>query len=633
VQAELLPHKEGGAQRGEPAENGEPDAQTWNEALYLAVNPDVAAAIARHEFKSGREHYELAGRAEHRQGGIVPNSWNESQYLSVNPDVAAEVRRGTFVNGYHHYLVAGSAEGRSDGTPPREWNEALYLRLNPDVQAAVARGTFSGGYHHYLAAGRVEGRITGMAPDTWDDDRYLRFYPDVAAEVRRGTFISGYHHYLVAGRAEGRSDGIPPSDWNEALYLKVNPNVQSEVARGTFVNGYHHWLAAGRSENREGGTVPRDWDEATYLQVNPDVEFQVAQNKYLIGYHHYLVAGRAEKRAGGYRPSEWNEAKYLASNPTARIRIALGEYRSGYAHYAAVGRSQGLSGGFSPADLLERVRIRWPQLNNTLFQINETFRFVFSTTVLSDAVATVLGQSEHSSFNDAGVRLFDRQDEELRQRGGIGKVLRVRLGGGGWGPWITLPKLMYCFTNADTGMTMFDPFRFMLRRAYAEGTDLRLFVTPLHAVIRAALLPGLGLDERYEFWLKELVRINEEEAALADKEPLPLWDFSNLNTVTRDRIPDASDPGPMRWYWEYSHYRKQTGDLILDRILGHDGPELSLAPDFGVRLTSRNVDEHIARTKADLQVWASANHELASPILWAGRNLTDRNYQSRATCW
>ena len=60
-------------------------------------------------------------------------------------------------------------------------------------------------------------------------------------------------------------------------------------------------------------------------------------------------------------------------------------------------------------------------------------------------------------------------------------------------------------------MTMFDPFRFMLRQAYAEGTDLRMFVTPVHAVVRT-LQQALGLGERYEFWLRELVRINEEEA-------------------------------------------------------------------------------------------------------------------------
>jgi hypothetical protein len=91
---------------------------TWNEALYLAVNPDVAAAIARKDFKSGREHYEAAGRAERRQGGFVPNDWDEGDYLRVNPDVAAAVSARTFVSGHHHYLAAGRNEGRRGGFPP-----------------------------------------------------------------------------------------------------------------------------------------------------------------------------------------------------------------------------------------------------------------------------------------------------------------------------------------------------------------------------------------------------------------------------------------------------------------------------------------------------------------------------------
>jgi hypothetical protein len=93
-------------------------APTWNEALYLAINADVAAAIARKEFKSGREHYELAGRAERRQGGSVPGDWDEGQYLRVNPDVATAVSAGNFLSGYHHYLVAGRKEGRRGGFPP-----------------------------------------------------------------------------------------------------------------------------------------------------------------------------------------------------------------------------------------------------------------------------------------------------------------------------------------------------------------------------------------------------------------------------------------------------------------------------------------------------------------------------------
>jgi hypothetical protein len=93
-------------------------APSWNEALYLAINADVAAAVARREFKSGREHYDIAGRVERRQGGFVPSDWDEGQYLRVNQDVAAAVSAGTFLSGYHHYLAAGRAEGRRGGFPP-----------------------------------------------------------------------------------------------------------------------------------------------------------------------------------------------------------------------------------------------------------------------------------------------------------------------------------------------------------------------------------------------------------------------------------------------------------------------------------------------------------------------------------
>ena len=90
----------------------------WNERLYLTVNPDVAQAIARGDFKSARQHYELAGVRERRQGAAVPDEWNEAEYLRRHPDVAAAVSSGMFISGYHHYLAAGRVEGRPGGFPP-----------------------------------------------------------------------------------------------------------------------------------------------------------------------------------------------------------------------------------------------------------------------------------------------------------------------------------------------------------------------------------------------------------------------------------------------------------------------------------------------------------------------------------
>ena len=166
-------------------------------------------------------------------------------------------------------------------------------------------------------------------------------------------------------------------------------------------------------------------------------------------------------------------------------------------------------------------------------------RLVFSRTALRAAIATMLRQTRPAPFDDAGVRLFLEQEDVLRRLGGTGHLIRSALSSGAWGTWLNTPRFMYCFTNADTGMTTFDAFRFMLRRAYAEGTDLRMFVTPVHTVVRV-LQQGLGIGDRYEFWLEELVRINEEEA-LAGRPALPLWDFSDPNTITREPVPAATD--------------------------------------------------------------------------------------------
>jgi hypothetical protein len=559
-----------------------------------------------------------------------PADWNEALYLRIYPDVAAEVRKGTFASGYQHYLAAGRAEGRGNGTPPPGWNEALYLRLYPDVAAEVHKGTFLSGYHHYLLAGRTEGRNTATPPSGWNEALYLRLYPDVAAEVRKGTFLSGYHHYLLAGRTEGRNTGTPPPGWNEATYLSINPDVRSEVARGTFISGYHHYLAAGKSERRQGGFIPRDWNDLGYRQVNQDVDNQIAQGRIMNGNQHSPAAGRAEGRTGDFLPDDWNEARYLENNPAARIRLALGEYGDGYGHYAA-GRTEGALGDVPAKDILNELRQRWPRLRKAVFQVSELFRLVLSKTAVNDALATLRRQSDPASFNDRGMRVWNSQEDVLRAMGGTGLIFRGTLAGSQWHLWLMPPRYMYCFNNPDTAMSSFDAFRFMLRRGYERDTDLRLFMTPLHVSVRH-LLVELGLGDRYEFWQRELVRINEEEAVRAGRKSFPLWDFSDGNSITREAIPDATELTPMHWFWEISHYRSATGTLILDRVLEHSSAERTLPADFGVRLTGDTIDAHLAHSKAELANWAM-NSEFAMQISTATRGPTVQNRQAEATCW
>jgi hypothetical protein len=100
--------------------------------------------------------------------------FDEQAYLALNPDVAAAVRSGGFASGSAHYLRFGQGEGRAPafgcpGTSTRgtwpaheaarcEFDEQAYLSMNPDVAAAVSKKAFSSGWHHYQRFGRGEGR-------------------------------------------------------------------------------------------------------------------------------------------------------------------------------------------------------------------------------------------------------------------------------------------------------------------------------------------------------------------------------------------------------------------------------------------------------------------------------------------
>ena len=98
-------------------------------------------------------------------------------------------------------------------------------------------------------------------------------------------------------------------------------------------------------------------------------------------------------------------------------------------------------------------------------------------------------------------------------------------------------------------------------------------------------------------------------------------------------VPLPTDLTPMRWFWDYSHYRRAAGDLILDRVFGHSEPSRTLPADFGVRLTAENVDAHLARSKTKLTDWAATNPELASQIVAAAQNPKAQTRQAEATCW
>ncbi len=171
----------------------------FNEAGYLAANPDVAAAVRAGLFVSGQSHYDAYGRIEGRPGATGFTLFNEGFYLDRYPDIAAAVRNGALESGYAHFLKYGQAEGRAASL---YFDTAYYLQKNPDVAGAVRAGAI-GAMDHYLTYGLNEGR---QASPYFNAQEYLRLNPDVAAAG-----VNAVKHFLAYGQAEGRLAGI---DWD-----------------------------------------------------------------------------------------------------------------------------------------------------------------------------------------------------------------------------------------------------------------------------------------------------------------------------------------------------------------------------------------------------------------------------------
>ena len=136
-----------------------------------------------------------------------------------------------------------------------------------------------------------------------------------------------------------------------------------------------------------------------------------------------------------------------------------------------------------------------------------------------------------------------------------------------------------------------DEFARILALTRENNVDLRCFIAPLHArqweVFRA-----LGLEPEILAWKHDLVRMLDAEAsAHHGATAFPLWDFSGYNSITIEALPPAGDQSSrMSWYWESSHFKREAGDLVLNRLFDPQAKAYKAPADFGVRLTPSTID-------------------------------------------
>lgn len=149
-------------------------------------------------------------------------------------------------------------------------------------------------------------------------------------------------------------------------------------------------------------------------------------------------------------------------------------------------------------------------------------------------------------------------------------------------------------------MQIFDA---LLNYAYTNRINLKMAISPSHAR-QFETIYAKGLWEVFENWKRQLVVLNERRADQNHRTPFPIWDFSGYNSITVERIPREDGVfGQMFGYYESSHYKSAVGDLVIRRIFG-SGDELRGIPDdFGIRLRSDTLEQHLETIRANRKIW------------------------------
>ena len=168
------------------------------------------------------------------------------------------------------------------------------------------------------------------------------------------------------------------------------------------------------------------------------------------------------------------------------------------------------------------------------------------------------------AFHDKNGRRLERVFEDrIRERGGYAANFQ-KLESDFFRLYLVEQADCYYFSNDEN--KALESFRDLVRIAYVNGTDLRMFVSPIHArqleVIRLS-----GLWKQYETWLKKIVAISESEARAISMRSFQIIDFSTFGGLSSETVPEIHDETrTMTWYWESSHYKMRIVNLVVASI-------------------------------------------------------------------
>jgi hypothetical protein len=151
--------------------------------------------------------------------------------------------------------------------------------------------------------------------------------------------------------------------------------------------------------------------------------------------------------------------------------------------------------------------------------------------------------------------------------------------------------------------------RKLLRLSRERGIRVHLVIYPYHAYFQQSFRIT-GHWAAFEAWKRAMVKLVNEEAREAQQAPVALWDFSGFNAYTSESVPEQQNrQAQMRWYWESGHFKRELGNLVLNRVL--QAPSAVQGELPGVLLTELNLESHLEKLRQEERDYRLQN---AAPV-------------------
>jgi hypothetical protein len=225
----------------------------------------------------------------------------------------------------------------------------------------------------------------------------------------------------------------------------------------------------------------------------------------------------------------------------------------------------------------DRLAVNYYNQSNPFYYLSDSVETLFSLDAIIDSFKTILNQKSNVLYFDNGLRNDYTKLMILRKNGDRLPAFNQK----------NNANELYAFQSHH--LDNWEIFNKFLSFARSQKIDLILAISPQSEYDYNKIASSIGL-EKFEYWKEQLVNINEKVANEYNEPPFTLWDFSDINSfnfTNNWRVSIEENNHSIQWFLDSAHFKRELGDIILDKIFEYSYPDRKEYGDFGVLLSRK----------------------------------------------